>query len=109
MNKPRKIQATRGATAEHRGSEGPNPVFPAANVKGEVSTPTPCAKPPSKQQRLAALIVRDEGATLDEMIAATGWLPHTTRASLTGLKKKGYVINSDKIDGFRTYRGIAPE
>ena len=109
MNKPRKIQATSGANAEHRGSEGPNPVFPAANVKGEVSTLTPSAKPPSKQQGLAALIVRDEGATLDEMIAATGWLPHTTRAALTGLKKKGYVINSDKIDGVRTYRGIAPE
>ena len=66
MNKPRKIQATSGANAEHRGSEGPNPVFPAANVKGEVSTLTPSAKPSSKQQQLAALIVRDEGATLDE-------------------------------------------
>ena len=67
------------------------------------------AKTPSKQQQLAALIVRDEGATLDQMIAATGWLPHTTRAALTGLKKRGYAISSDKIDGVRTYRGIAPE
>jgi hypothetical protein len=53
--------------------------------------------------------VRDEGATLNDMIAATGWLPHTTRAALTGLKKKGYAISSDKVDGVRTYRGIAPE
>jgi hypothetical protein len=66
-------------------------------------------KRPSKQQQLATLIVRDEGATLDQMIAATGWLPHTTRAALTGLKKKGYAISSDKVDGVRTYRGIAPE
>ena len=109
MNKPRKIQATPGVNAEHRGSEGPNPVYPAADVKGEVLMLSLAAKPPSKQQELAALIVRDEGATLDQMIAATGWLPHTTRAALTGLKKKGYVINSDKIDGVRTYRGIAPE
>jgi hypothetical protein len=43
------------------------------------------------------------------MIAVTGWLPHTTRAALTGLKKKGYAISSDKVDGVRTYRGIAPE
>ena len=63
----------------------------------------------TKQQQLAALIVRDEGATLDQMIAATGWLPHTTRAALTGLKKKGYVISSDKVDGVRTYRAVAPE
>ena len=27
--------------------------------------PAPTAKPPSKQQQLAALVVRDEGATLD--------------------------------------------
>lgn len=63
----------------------------------------------SKQQQLAMLIVRDEGATLDQMIAATGWLPHTTRAALTGLKKKGYVISSDKVAGVRTYRAVAPE
>lgn len=53
--------------------------------------------------------MRDEGATLELMIATTGWLPHTTRAALTGLKKKGFVISSDKIDGVRTYRGIAPQ
>jgi hypothetical protein len=48
-------------------------------------------------------------ATLEQMIAVTGWLPHTTRAALTGLKKKGYVISSDKVDGVRTYRAVAPE
>jgi hypothetical protein len=73
------------------------------------SESTPAPKPPSKQQQLAALVVRDEGATLDQMVAALGWLPHTTRAALTGLKKKGYVISSDRIDDVRTYRGIAPE
>ena len=52
-----------------------------------VSTPA-AQKPVSKQQRLAALLVRDEGATLDQMIGTTGWLPHTTRAALTGLKKR---------------------
>ncbi|HXS50769.1 MAG TPA: DUF3489 domain-containing protein [Sphingomicrobium sp.] len=66
-------------------------------------------KAPSKQQQLAALVVRDEGATLDQMIAATGWLPHTTRAALTGLKKKGYAISSDKENGVRTYRAVTPE
>lgn len=72
-------------------------------------SPAPTPKPPSKQQQLASLVVRDVRATLDQMIATTGWLPHKTRAALTGLKKKGYVISSDKVDGVRTYRGIAPE
>jgi hypothetical protein len=66
-------------------------------------------KAPSKQECLAALLVRDEGATLEQMIAATGWLPHTTRAAITGLRKKGYVIDSDKVDGVRTYRAVAPQ
>ena len=63
----------------------------------------------TKQDQIASLLLRDEGATLDQMVAATGWLPHTTRAALTGLRKKGYAIDSDKIDGVRTYRAVAPE
>lgn len=64
---------------------------------------------PTKRDQLAALLLRDEGATLNQMIAATGWLPHTTRAALTGLRKTGYAIDSDKLDGVRTYRAAAPK
>jgi len=63
----------------------------------------------TKQDQIASLLLRDEGATLGQMVAATGWLPHTTRAALTGLRKKGYAIDSDKIDGVPTYRAIAPK
>ena len=63
-------------------------------------------KSPTKRDRLAALLVRDEGATIDQMIAVTGWLPHTVRAAMSGLKKLGYAIDSDKIDGLRTYRAV---
>ena len=66
-------------------------------------------KQPSKQEKLAAMLVRDEGATLDAMVEATGWLKHTVRAALTGLKKKGFALSSDKVDGLRTYRAVAPE
>jgi hypothetical protein len=87
----------------------PNKAKPAASSDSQVAAPAGAPKEPSKQQQLAALLLRDEGARLDQMIAVTGWLPHTTRAALTGLKKKGYAISSDKVDGVRTYRGIAPE
>lgn len=66
-------------------------------------------KPASKRDQLAALLVRDEGATIAQMQQATGWLPHTVRAALTGLKKLGYAIESDKADALRTYREVAPE
>ena len=31
-----------------------------------------------------------------ELVAATGWLPHTTRAALTGLRKRGYAVGIDR-------------
>ena len=37
-------------------------------------------------------LARDDGASLDALIQATGWLPHTTRAALTGLRKRGYAV-----------------
>jgi hypothetical protein len=82
---------------------------PSGGSDSLAAAPLGPPKPPSKQQQLAALVVRDAGSTLDQMIAATGWLPHTARAALTGLKKKGYVISSDKVDGVRIYRAVAPE
>ena len=72
-----------------------------------LQVPAPVAT--SKQGQLATLLLCDQGATLDQMIALTGWLPHTTRAALTGLRKKGYAIDSDKADGVRTYRAVAPQ
>ena len=110
MTKNRKNQSAAYACSANRGSEATEQAAQTAIASTERSTPAaPFPKPPSKQQQLAALVVRDEGATLDQMIAATGWLPHTTRAALTGLKKKGFVISSDKIDGVRTYRAVTPE
>jgi len=62
----------------------------------------------NKRDQLAAMLLRDEGATVEQLVAALGWRPHTVRAALTGLKKRGYAIDSDKIDGLRTYRAVAP-
>lgn len=56
----------------------------------------PKAERVTKTSIVLDLLRRDEGATLAELIAATGWLPHTTRAALTGLKKKAYVVARGK-------------
>ena len=59
----------------------------------------------TKQARVIALLQRAVGATLDELVAATGWLPHTTRAALTGLRHKGFVLDKSKReDGTTLYR-----
>ena len=50
------------------------------------------AKDGSKRATILALLGRKEGATINDLIAATGWLPHTTRAALSGLRKSGFAI-----------------
>ena len=55
----------------------------------------------SKLARVIALLERDHGATIAELIAATGWLAHTTRAALTGLRKRGYAVAIDRSDDKR--------
>lgn len=57
----------------------------------------------SKIGNVLGLLRRQEGASLDELVATTGWQPHTTRAALTGLKKKGHVIERSKTDGVSRY------
>ena len=77
-------------------------------AKAQQAGPVP-EKRITKRDQLAALLVRDEGATIDQMREVTGWLPHTVRAAVTGLKKLGYAIDSDKAGGLRTYRAMAPQ
>jgi hypothetical protein len=55
----------------------------------------------TKMARVVGLLQRDGGASLAEIIAATDWLPHTTRAALTGLRKRGYVVTLDRSDDER--------
>lgn len=75
------------------------------NEQPEPAPEHPNAIPPkpNKTEKVLALLTRTGGATLDELIEATGWLPHTTRAALTGLKKKGHKVERTKVDGVSRY------
>lgn len=73
------------------------------------NTPSPVqALPPanaaSKTSFVLEMLRRPQGATIDQMVTLTSWQPHTTRAVLTGLKKKGHAVSSKKADGVRVYR-----
>jgi hypothetical protein len=108
MTNTSKKASTAVSSKSKPSNAGASVTKPILASEPQATAPAAALKTPSKQQQLAALVLRDEGATLDQMIAATGWLPHTTRAALTGLKKKGYALSSDKVDGVRTYRAVAP-
>ncbi|MER2263856.1 DUF3489 domain-containing protein, partial [Methylobacterium oxalidis] len=59
----------------------------------------------SKLALVLSLLRREQGATLDDLIGATGWLPHSTRAALTGLRKRGYGLTRTlSAEGESTYR-----
>ena len=72
----------------------------------EAPEPPQPAPPAGKLSLLAALLRREEGATLAEMGAATGWQAHSIRGAISGAlkKKQGLQILSTKADGIRTYR-----
>ena len=81
----------------------PPPPTPAAPARkpGEIRAGT-------KQALLVEMLERQEGASIQEIVTATGWLAHTTRAALTGLKKRGFEITSEKVDGVGRYRAKRP-
>ena len=58
----------------------------------------------TKSAAVIALLRREEGATLAELVEATAWQPHTTRAMLTGLRKKGHLLTRGKRDDLTCYR-----
>lgn len=71
--------------------------------------PTPLAEIAAPKGKIGAVVVllkRPEGATLDEMMRATGWQAHSVRGAISGSIKKamGLGVVSEKIDGVRVYR-----
>lgn len=65
-----------------------------------MATAIPHIKPTpevTKRAQLVALLKRKEGANLDDMVAATGWLPQLTWAPLNGLRKSGTESNNRSL------------
>ncbi len=63
----------------------------------------------SKLEAIIQLLSRPEGATIDDMVAATGWQKHTIRSALSHAlaKKRSYEIVSDKPQGEQRIYKIA--
>jgi hypothetical protein len=61
-------------------------------------TSTGQPRPDSKIAAVIAMLGQETGATVGEIASAMGWLPHTTRAALTGLRRRGYVFALDRAD-----------
>ncbi len=96
--KPQQIKRRRRAEPKPAG----------ARPKGRTSPPA--VRPGTKQALLIDLLKRKKGATIEKIVEATGWQPHTVRGTISGtLKKKlGLMVISEKQDdGPRRYRIVA--
>ncbi|WP_299365178.1 DUF3489 domain-containing protein [uncultured Paracoccus sp.] len=76
---------------------------PAPNTAAEPAA-APKARTPregTKQATLIAMLRAPDGATIEEIMAATDWQSHTVRGAMAGaLKKKlGLEVTSEKVEG----------
>jgi len=81
-----------------KASSAPRKAKPAASTS---EAPKPVAvRAGTKQAQIIALLQRPEGASIGEIVDATGWQAHSARGMISGaLKKKlGLAITSQKID-----------
>ena len=106
-----KAKATKQSKASTSGKKAPSsiPRRPSTAVVNE--SPSPRVKPTKIQKCLDLLTTRD-GATINELVAATGWQAHSVRGFLAGTVKKklGLTLDSKKADdGTRHYCIVAAE
>ncbi|MFS0736662.1 DUF3489 domain-containing protein [Sphingomonas sp. 1P06PA] len=95
-----------GVTITEAGRERIGVALPPAlpTEPGNGVPPESALTPPTKSAQVVELLSRDGGASVADIVAVTGWLPHTTRAALTGLRKKGHAIVRDGERGALRYR-----
>ncbi len=59
----------------------------------------------TKAGAILSQLRRPSGATVARLQKATGWQPHSIRATLTGLRKQGHDVRRGKnAKGVTTYR-----
>jgi hypothetical protein len=74
--------------------------------KKDPSPPDVAPRAQSKQAMVIAMLRNPGGATLAEIVTATGWQKHTVRGAISGAIKKKLglaVTSSRREDGQRTY------
>lgn len=72
---------------------------------GNPYSPAKTAPRTTKAATVIRLLSRNKGATLAEIVGATNWQPHSSRAFLTGLRKKGIILLKEvRCSGEASYR-----
>jgi hypothetical protein len=100
--------STRPPPKQRSQRAGRKPTDPKPNGR----TSPAVGRPGTKQALLIDLLKRKKGVTIEAVVEATGWQPHSVRGAISGtLKKKlGLAVTSEKPgEGPRRYRIAAPK
>ena len=62
----------------------------------------------TKRAKLIAMLERPDGASVTEIGQRLGWLPHTVRAAITGLRRAGRAVTRSKDADDRSVYRLAP-
>ena len=71
-------------------SENADTIQPGADTHSNFKSSPP--REHSKLSQVMLMLSQEGGSTIEEVSRKMGWLPHTTRATLTGLRKRGIQI-----------------
>ena len=103
-SKKARVARKRAHAAPNQAKSAPKSKAPKKAPKGVKKAGS--ARDGSKAARVLDLLKRPEGASMKELLKATGWQPHSVRGFLSGAirKKMGMTVTSTKaVDGERTY------
>lgn len=95
-------EQTKSKPKRHHARE-PKPASSSSN-QSCAGTTTGTRPRETKIGKVITLLRRKQGATIDQIVNATGWQAHTARAAMTGLRKKGHIIERKQVDGSSHYR-----
>jgi len=105
---PSRLLITEAGRKEIGAAPAEAAIRPDRKAKGSGKAPKePLApRPQGKIATLVDLLRRPDGATIEAMMAATGWQAHSVRGAMSGSVKKtmGLTITSEKTDAGRIYR-----
>jgi hypothetical protein len=94
--------------AADQGGARADPVLEVGDL--ETASVPGASRPPASTKRAAliGMLERPEGASVAEIGQRLGWLPHTVRAAITGLRHTGREVTRSKDDKGQSMYRIAP-
>ena len=86
---------------------------PKPRSKGPNTAPVSASSPDlprasTKRAMLIGMLERAQGASVAEIGQRLGWLPHTVRAAITGLRHAGREVTRSKNESGQTVYRLAP-